>query len=61
MTYGLVSVQGHEGPLIQVKITKKDKRGTATGWVGGWVATVWVATAAYRGGHLIQVTNTVFV
>ena len=23
------------GPLIQVKITKKDKRGTATGWVGG--------------------------
>ena len=36
MTYGLVSVQGHEGPLIQVKITKKDKRGTAIGWVGGW-------------------------
>ena len=32
--------------------------------VGGWlatVATVWVATAAYRGGHLIQVTNTAFV
>ena len=32
--------------------------------MGGWVATVatvWVATAAYRGGHLIQVTNTAFV
>ena len=51
MTYGLVSVQG--------------QRKTNVGLLqGGWVAkvaTVWVATAAYRGGHLIQVTNTAFV
>ena len=30
MTYGLVSDQGW--PLIQVKITKKDKHWTDTGW-----------------------------
>ena len=30
ITYGLVSIQGW--PLIQVKITKKDKHRTATGW-----------------------------
>ena len=61
MTYGLVSVQG------QAPYTGKNNKERQT-WdcyrVGGWVATVatvWVATAAYRGGHLIQVTNTAFV
>ena len=39
------------GRLIQVKITKKDKHGTATGWP-------WPLN---RGGRLIQVTNTAFV
>ena len=49
MTYGLVSVQ--RWPLnLQVKITEKDKRGTATGW----------PRPLNRGGRLIQVTNTAF-
>ena len=39
------------GRLIQVKITKKDKHRTATGWPG----------PLNRGGRLIQVTNTAFV
>ena len=39
------------GCLIQVKITKKDKHGTATVWP-------WPLN---RGGRLIQVTNTAFV
>ena len=39
------------GRLIQVKITKKDKHGTATGWPRPF----------NRGGRLIQVTNTAFV
>ena len=37
--------------LIQVKITKKDKHGTATGW----------PRPLNRGGCLIQVPNTMFV
>ena len=50
MVYGLVSVQGL--PLkFKVKITKKDKHGTAAGWL-------WPLNS---GGHLIQVTNTAFV
>ena len=36
------------GHLIKVKITKKDKYGTAAGWP-------WPLNS---GGHLIQVTNT---
>ena len=39
------------GSLIQVKITKKDKHGTATGW----------PRPLNRGGCLIQVPNTAFV
>ena len=39
------------GRLIQVKITKKDKHRTATGW----------PQPLNRGGRLIQVTNTAFV
>ena len=39
------------GRLIQVKITKKDKHGTATGW----------PRSLNRGGRLIQVRNTAFV
>ena len=39
------------GRLIQVKITKKDKHGTATGW----------PRPLNRGGRLIQVPNTAFV
>ena len=39
------------GRLIQVKITKKDKHGTATGW----------PRPLNRGGRLTQVTNTEFV
>ena len=39
------------GRLIQVKITKKDKHGTASGW----------PRPLNRGGRLIQVTNTAFV
>ena len=42
MTYGLVSIKG--GPLIQVKITKKEKHGTATGW----------PLPLNRGGRLIR-------
>ena len=49
MTCGSVSVQ--EWPLIQVKITKKNKHRTATG--GPWPLN--------RGGCLIQVTNIAFV
>ena len=48
-TYSLVSFKG--GRLIQVKITKKDKHRTATGWL----------RPLNRGGRLIQVTNTAFV
>ena len=39
------------GRLIQVKITKKDKHGTATGW----------PRPLNRGGRLIHVTNTAVV
>ena len=39
------------GRLIQVKIAKKDKHGTAKGW----------QRPLNRGGHLIQVKNTAFV
>ena len=39
------------GRLIQIKITKKDKHGTATGW----------PRPLNRGGRLIQVPNTAFV
>ena len=39
------------GRLIQVKITKKDKHGTATGW----------PRPLNRDGRLIQVPNTTFV
>ena len=39
------------GRLIQVKITKKDKHGTATGW----------PRPLNRDGRLIQVPNTAFV
>ena len=39
------------GRLIQVKITKKDKHGTAAGW----------PRPLNRGGRLIQVPNTAFV
>ena len=39
------------GRLIQVKITKKDKHRTDTGWL----------QPRNRGGRLIQVTNTEFV
>ena len=39
------------GRLIQVKITKKDKHRTATGWPG----------PLNRDGCLIQVTNIAFV
>ena len=39
------------GHLIKVKITKKDKHGTAAGWP-------WPLNS---GGHLIQVTNTACV
>ena len=39
------------GRLIQVKITKKDKHGTAIGW----------PRPRNRGGRLTQVTNTAFV
>ena len=39
------------GRLIQVKITKKEKHGTATGW----------PRPLNRGGFLTQVTNTEFV
>ena len=49
ITYGLVPFKG--GRLIQVKITKKDKHRTATGW----------PRPPNRGGRLIQVTNTAFV
>ena len=51
MTCGLVSVQGW--PLIQVKITKKDKNRTATRWPR--------APPLNRDGRLIQVTNRAFV
>ena len=49
ITYGLVSIQGW--PLNKVKITKKDKHRTATGW----------PRPLNRGGRLIQVKNTAFV
>ena len=39
------------GHLIQVKITKKDKHGIATGWL----------RLLNRSGRLIRVTNTAFV
>ena len=39
------------GRLIWVKITKKDKRGTAMGW----------PQPLNRGGPLIQLTSTAFV
>ena len=54
ITYGLVPTEGWPlkgGRLIQVKITKKDKHRTATGW----------PRPLNRGGRLIQVTNTAFV
>ena len=51
MTYGLVSITFKGAGLIQVKITKKDKRRTATGW----------PPLLNRGGRLIQITNTAFV
>ena len=58
MPYGLVSVQRwllntdtSSSVLIQVKITKKDKHGTATEW----------PRPLNRGGRLIEVTNTAFV
>ena len=51
MTYGLVSITFKGARLVQVKITKKDKHRTATGW----------RPLLNRGGHLIQITNTAFV
>ena len=49
ITYGFIPFKG--GRSIQVKITKKDKHRTATGW----------PRPLNRGGRLIQVTNTAFV
>ena len=51
MTYGLVSMTLKGARLMPVKITKKDKHRTATGW----------PPLLNRGGRLIQITNTAFV